>query len=446
MLLGQLIKLLCISPKECGDHKLLSAEVKRIAELQDNKLCVTLAHQELILPNPMKNNAQRIRELDYEAMSIFSQATLEYFNRRDLNDVSNFLSKRLNCAVYLINHDHTVLTSTNRKLLDILFPKTDFDSLLCKIARLQDSDRHFLVREIDQMTTNIHWLANQYHQIGEIVVINHPTPNQDLINLVASYFARYTTRMVLAHVLVPRASRINYSQSMELALTEHTLHSPVLKNDLSDFLMVQKPKYIFTIGIKRQVNEIFMRNLLVQLNNIFSSGIYCYRGNNIILLVALQVPFAQNSEIIDQLKSLIDNNHIPIGVSNPFRNIAEFFDAYHQAETAMNNARVGLVQYADFSSQILADSLRIQHRGDLINPDIIFLKNYDREHGTDYFQTLKTYLLSNFSASQTAKIMNVHHNTVLYRLNKAQQLIGYRFDSLQKNKSIFLSLILADNR
>ncbi|GEM_PF-1007929 len=58
--------------------------------------------------------------------------------------------------------------------------------------------------------------------------------------------------------------------------------------------------------------------------------------------------------------------------------------------------------------------------GRFLNP----LKLYDQEHGSSLLRTLEAYLDSNCSTKLTAQILFTHYNTVTYRVEKIQNLLG----------------------
>lgn len=444
MKLSQFFEALCQYPNREINHKLLDQTIQTVDSSTNDQVVIHLSNgQQIVIDCPL-SQAEQILHADYQALQIFNQSLMAYFADHDLNSMTNYLSRRLAAAIFLVNADHSVLTSTSKLILQHDYAQVDFKDILGAIGHQDDNSHHFaLVREAGLMV-NIHWMANDYHHVGQVVFIFRPDKQQMLVNLVASYFNLFTAQKILVQAPASRANRINYSKSLELALAERTLNSPVLQDDLTDFLSKKAGKLIFVVGINRQVNEIFMRNLTMSLNQCFSNGLYCYQGDNVVILTALRSPLSRHSQILDKLHRLIDQNHLAIGVSNPLQNIADLFDSYHQANLALASTKDGLIQYREVVPQHLAEYLQNQHQLQMINPAILGLKAYDHDHHTDYFQTLLTYLLANFNVEQTAQRLNVHHNTVLYRLKKLQQLLNYRFDDPQQNASLYLSLILGN--
>lgn len=444
MKLIQFFEALCKHPNRTIDHKLLDQTVQAINGGPNGEVIINLGNGQQVFDTDCSlSQAKTVARLDYQALQIFNQSVMAYFGDHDLNTVTNYLSRQLHCVIFLINADHSVLTSTSKLISHANFAQTDFDKILDAISHQRDNPSHFSFIKEDGLAVNIHWVVNDYHHVGQVVFISHQDDQQVLLNLIASYFNIFTAQEILVKAPTSRSNRINYSRSLELALAERTINSPVLQDDLSDFLAHKTSKLIFVIGINRQVNEIFMRNLTMSLNQCFENGLYCYQGNNIVILTALSLPLNQHSRLCQNLNSLIDRNHLKIGISNPMQTIADLFDSYHQANLAMASAHDGIVEYREVAPRYLAEYLKNQHQLQMINPAVLRLRAYDRDHHTEYFHTLRAYLLANFNVEQTAHQLNVHHNTVLYRLKKVEQILNYHFNDAHQNASLYLSLILS---
>lgn len=63
------------------------------------------------------------------------------------------------------------------------------------------------------------------------------------------------------------------------------------------------------------------------------------------------------------------------------------------------------------------------------------LYTYDREKNTEYLNTLKQYISHNYNAAETAKTMNIHRQTMIYRLEKIEQISNF---SLSSHEDLFL--------
>lgn len=110
----------------------------------------------------------------------------------------------------------------------------------------------------------------------------------------------------------------------------------------------------------------------------------------------------------------------PVSAANPFPKAAE------QALNALQYARSKSVRSAHFDEFVahqfgVFDQESIQRQVDETLRPLI---EYDRQNGTELFDTLKTYLEADRSGTNTAKILMLHRQSLVYRLKLIQRLTG----------------------
>lgn len=55
---------------------------------------------------------------------------------------------------------------------------------------------------------------------------------------------------------------------------------------------------------------------------------------------------------------------------------------------------------------------------------VLTLREYDREHKTDYFETLRTYISCQMNAVKAAKALFIHRSTFLYRMAHIREMVN----------------------
>lgn len=83
---------------------------------------------------------------------------------------------------------------------------------------------------------------------------------------------------------------------------------------------------------------------------------------------------------------------------------------------------------------------------ELVSPELIALQCYDQEKGTDYFKTLREYLLQERDAPRTADKLIIHRTTLCYRLKKIQSLIPLNLDDPWVRLRLMLSLWILEQK
>lgn len=129
---------------------------------------------------------------------------------------------------------------------------------------------------------------------------------------------------------------------------------------------------------------------------------------------------------------------------------------YHNLKDTMANLRMAqlTIHLADFEhnreSVLFVEKykmplLYLSHfqngrREDYQNPILDLIKNYDAEHVTEYFPTLRSYLLNNMNYKKIAENLHVHKNTVNYRLQRIHELFDIDLTDCRIITDLYLSL------
>lgn len=117
------------------------------------------------------------------------------------------------------------------------------------------------------------------------------------------------------------------------------------------------------------------------------------------------------------------------GISRPFSNLSQLRAAYEQGSATLKTLQIlertrTVACYDDFLMIRLLDGLREDVKlEDFCLPDIQNLQAYDKQHDAELGRTLLCYLEHAKNATNTAQELNVHRNTVHYRINKCVELL-----------------------
>ena len=104
--------------------------------------------------------------------------------------------------------------------------------------------------------------------------------------------------------------------------------------------------------------------------------------------------------------------------------------------------RPGIVHYYE---DLAVYDLLINVKSDYqIHPGLQKLVEYDKNNGTDYVKTLSTYLRNYKNLSQTADDLFLHRNTILYRLNKIEEILQSSLDNHSLCLQLELGILLLD--
>lgn len=147
-------------------------------------------------------------------------------------------------------------------------------------------------------------------------------------------------------------------------------------------------------------------------------------------------------DVADQLSRSGDphgNPMRPVGVGGPYHGIDGLRWAFLEARAAFTQ-RPGVHERKSINLPRLLMSnpdLPVKEVGhQVLKP----LTEYDREHDSELLRTLAAYLKSEGSPQMTAQLLFVHRNTVRYRLEQIEQIIGLSLTSTESRVHLWLAL------
>jgi len=146
------------------------------------------------------------------------------------------------------------------------------------------------------------------------------------------------------------------------------------------------------------------------------------------------------------LQSFLKDNNLSAGFSRPYTDLLE--TSYHcqMALSAVDtgitiNHSSGIYKYEDMLLYYVAKILseKVCER-DLCPESVTALQEYDNARGTALLETLKIYLLYTGDPASAAKALNIHYNSLLYRVNKIRELTDIDLSNGEERLKIQLYL------
>lgn len=192
----------------------------------------------------------------------------------------------------------------------------------------------------------------------------------------------------------------------------------------------------FRVYVLREHEEgqpVLLSRLLNDVVHRFPYTISFMLENELVILENESHSTARDS-IAPQLPSLLGND-FACGVSAAREGIRQCRLLYRQARHEVCRcAKEGVaLSYADehswdYLTEILSrDELALSYA----HPEIVRLHRYDEANGTHFYETLRVYTLASFHLSDAARYLNLHRNSLDYRLKRIREIIDFSdFDAL----------------
>ena len=154
------------------------------------------------------------------------------------------------------------------------------------------------------------------------------------------------------------------------------------------------------------------------------------------------------SRVREQVQSEFPDDPIVGGIAGPAQTLGEWPEAYGHALQAMQlGERLRLAnQFVEFESlgvlRLLYQLEDQPHVRAFVDEYMRPLVDYDAQNRGSLVKTIEAYFNHHGNISQTAESLFVHRNTLLYRLERVQELSGLQLDQPNMRLALHLSLKL----
>ena len=274
----------------------------------------------------------------------------------------------------------------------------------------------------------------------------------DLAEYVQHYFLNTKTSQYMAST----ETGTLISDLIEFRLTDPEELEHRLK--LIPSMVVDKYYHTLVMSFEERAKAIPWNYVVSQIEQVFPDSCITVYRDDIIVLVK---KFHRNGPLTYDREKLMDilrfyDAYIAIGNYSKF--LTSLRPIYIQTKAAIRLGKVfrsdpeeRIFNYEEYSVyhaiDLCADAAHNgYHNGNLIylcHPSLIVIERYDKKYGTNLKETLYVYLMNDCNTVKAAKVMYVHRNTMYYKINKIEELIGQKLDNgMFKERMLFSFYVL----
>ena len=272
--------------------------------------------------------------------------------------------------------------------------------------------------------------------------------------------------LVLDALCLRIASRIKSMGSWNLALSTklEDLRAPNTPPHLEKLACeaitrTMQPEYticVTTIGALAS-QRAFAEYAVHELQQLYRNVICLIYDNTIVTLYGGTSPHGSGApmaktSLADKLFEFFGSHDMVCGLSDSFSDPRETRCHYRQALlTARLALKLGREKSTTFSDlmplPIFLSVLEKDTPETFIHPAIFKMREYDKEYGTAYDETMRLFSFNMHNKDRTAAALCIHRNTLLYRLGRISELFQLPYEHDQVALNLLCSyLILELNR
>ncbi|MCC8152372.1 MAG: helix-turn-helix domain-containing protein [Lachnospiraceae bacterium] len=264
-------------------------------------------------------------------------------------------------------------------------------------------------------------------------------------------------------LLAESEDKVSSTQSVEylhLLLETSDPEAASTEKIVKSLATMYKPGYVILICSTNedQTEAVYLCNEIMRANSQTVATIY---KGHMVTLVSEVNDLSLNYSPTQKLAEFFQRHHFYAAVSTGFQYLtANTIQAYYeqayqtlicaQKQNQDKNRNV-FSQFRDYAPEQLFLSFKSRNpylygnSQAFCKPVIYDIQKYDIQNGTDYFQTLKIYLCNMKNSKKTAEQLNIHANTVLYRLERLKDLFHINLNDGQDCILLLLSCLMAES-
>lgn len=232
------------------------------------------------------------------------------------------------------------------------------------------------------------------------------------------FYWRYSPTSQLTDVF------LRYFEGGELNESEAAVFLRALQWDSEDTFRV------YVIRERSKKEPVLLSNLLSGISHKHPLAVSFMRDEELVVLEN-ETRSTASDGMAARLPSLLGSDFCG-GVSMKGAGIWRCRTLYRQAErearrsigTGCKISRADDNSYANLCEIIRDDELMYSY----VHPELERLRRFDAANETQYYETLRAYVIANFHLSDAARYLGIHRNSLDYRLKRIREIID--FDSL----------------
>lgn len=230
---------------------------------------------------------------------------------------------------------------------------------------------------------------------------------------------------------------ISYQEAKIGILLKEDMDKSSVKNMAKDFnISFKENMFSICLKPKKYIDENSLTNIINILNRDLGASHTAYRYHGIIFIICTYEDSHKENKSTEfsrlvrlMIYSLfLDLNDYYIGISNFHKYIDELNFALKESMYAMRTASIegeNIRYYYEIGVyKLLMPSYSEGYMINFYSDTIGKIKHYDQKYNSELLQTATVYVKLGGNIKNTAKSINLHENTVRYRINKIKEIFN----------------------
>lgn len=287
--------------------------------------------------------------------------------------------------------------------------------------------------------------------LGYLIVLSREAILAPAVNIIVSASLAFFTLQLLFDIRKKGFTEIEFILSL---IKNEVYDEKTVIQELAQYNLDMRQKYLCVVMIAEEYKTVEMpgERAALPAEELFSYATRLIQeecpsakwvvedAEMIILLPAEQYIGMQKKvkawgqKIAVKSKTIFPGWRLSVGLASEIVPLMQSHKGYREAS---KSAKIGLKMNAEpvvcfenlMSYAVLSELQEMDQAKQLYQRFIGQVVDYDQQHHTNLLETLELYCQHNFSIKATAKAMNIHYNSLQYRLKKIEGITGLRLDT-----------------
>lgn len=406
----------------------------------------------------------------------FDELQDDIYHRCGLSKILQKIAFQMRKPIFFLNSGYRLLASDvnysfeDQYIQELLFQGCLSDDSIQTLF-LNFSERHHLLSLDSQSNSSVYdiRLQNQHYAITCEVRSRHSLfgylfllSDSDVPDLLMQDYALCALTLLLrynaAANTIPYESNEGFSDFVQDLLGRKFKSMSQLKSRASKINLAHLSQYFCVLihsGSDNSPTENHFTHLIPALQQIFPHSKSTIFNDELLFIVStpLQKQLFCNTE---QLRRLAEKNNVYICLGSGTISLGGFPTIYQQTRSALH---IGM-KLSPNDHVILWETYQLYqiielchfhgydfHQNNLVylcSPRYVSLLKHDRKAKDNLCTILKIYLENDCNATQTAKALFLHRNTLINKLDKIEHILGVSLNNCRLRFELYFSLLVAD--
>lgn len=266
------------------------------------------------------------------------------------------------------------------------------------------------------------------------------------------YLGNHATRIFLKTLDNRTGAYRNLEDSVRDILDGHAMDPTDLTLLLTALGWQHDDEYL-CLKLQSQKSDVYTASEHVfrySLTTVFPNSFTFFHKRRLCLLIDLTRSGLSQVDVRQQVSPVARDSYLYVGLSMPVRGTGQWMQGFLQANISLDYAfrwrsdRWVIPFYICALDHILDSTQTPLQQQHLVARELLELKNYDRQKGTNYYETLRSYLRNERDITRASQDLIIHRTTLLYRLKKMEGIVALNLESSEMRLYLLLSIYMLE--